>query len=1281
MNKNLRLLLLLAQYPLLLSTSSLSYALPEYNSTAGGSVTLDNSISGTLAIHQQTSNAIVNWDQFNIGSGETVNVYQPSSSSILLNRVLDQNPTQILGNLNANGHVWIMNGGGVLFGENAQVNVGGLIATTADIDNDDFMNGNYRFNQAGLPGSSIINNGQINANNGFVGLFASKISNSGTITANMGKIVLGATETYTVDFYGDGLINVALDDLEAETAQTDSYKVTNEGDIISHAGQIEMTVAQGNATVERLIENKWTAKIEANSVGYNKEGQIVLGGGTNGRHNNTTVLVAGSVSAKGNDVGEKGGIIKILGDQVAVLNDAYIDASGAAGGGKIYIGGEYLGQGDTKTARATVIQNAYIKANGGSGEVIVWSDEFTNFMGTIEANDGGGFVETSSKDILLATGRVYAEGGSWLLDPGDITVRDDAGGGPDDSTISGPVFDSAGVASIVTTEAIEAALAGADVTIQTSGIGGGFGHITIADAIEYTGAFERTLTFKADGIIEADMFSIDSTSTGALNVVLWADAAGGAIDGAVDLSNGTINTNGGDFIIGGGANPYTDSLIGLDFMHGVWIRDVVINVDNPLSSTDDGIISLRAESASTNHSFKAGIRLSNVDLQADVGNIYIEGINNYTGTDNVGLWIESSSTIQTVSGNIDLIGLNNTPSANNRGVHITVGSQILQSGVGSSGYVNIEGTAALSNLEGVRISDQSAISIADADLSITSHMGDLYITGQILKSTGGDKSIELRSDDDIYMEYQWPGTDFISTSGKMDISLVADADNDGSGDLETHDSNFDTNGGNFLASGQNVILATTNITSNFGGTGNISLTADTLAMTGTTLDAAENVTIKTKSNSTNMNIGGGAGGLDLSTLELAMISTGNSLILGDSGTGLGNVLVDNVNVVGGGYNLEVYGGEITVENGLTGAGSILLSSRDGNNINVNSVITAGGAGNSLIVNATGDFINTYGLGALDPSAGRYIIYSANQNTINLGGLTGDVILNETIQTRAPASIAGTNNTIVYALSSAPSSGEEVDTPIINAELLVDPQLPQYSGPQGDYYVQTSNVAANVSDVIYNGFFADDVGLNYSGILEALLGNSAVLIESSGYQIINSNYIPKVGDFIKTGLKADFTFESDENSIIKMARSSTLRVKKVFYSPDGKEDTYFDVKNGTVGFFSDHQTHKGEIKTILPGIAIKVTGTCYIVDHNAESEMTNITLFGGGIELYILGQLVKLHDPIQMISFGKDGPSGGSGKVQPIPLTMNDVRQMFKEKPGVIPSRDELLKCGVPEASI
>ena len=70
---------------------------------------------------------------FGIGEGESVRFVQPSASSITLNRVTGGDRSGIFGNLNANGQVWLINPNGILFGQNARINVGGLLGTTRDI--------------------------------------------------------------------------------------------------------------------------------------------------------------------------------------------------------------------------------------------------------------------------------------------------------------------------------------------------------------------------------------------------------------------------------------------------------------------------------------------------------------------------------------------------------------------------------------------------------------------------------------------------------------------------------------------------------------------------------------------------------------------------------------------------------------------------------------------------------------------------------------------------------------------------------------------------------------------------------------------------------------------------------------------------------------------------------------------------------------------------------------------------------------------------------------------
>ena len=138
-----------------------------------------------MTVKQASQNFSVNWQSFGIASGETVRFVQPSVSAIALNRVLGNDASQIYGNLQANGQVFLINPNGVLFGRGAQVDVGGLVASTLNITDADFLAGNFRFQGTG---GNVTNQGSINAN--YVALLGNQVLNEGVITAQLGTVAL-----------------------------------------------------------------------------------------------------------------------------------------------------------------------------------------------------------------------------------------------------------------------------------------------------------------------------------------------------------------------------------------------------------------------------------------------------------------------------------------------------------------------------------------------------------------------------------------------------------------------------------------------------------------------------------------------------------------------------------------------------------------------------------------------------------------------------------------------------------------------------------------------------------------------------------------------------------------------------------------------------------------------------------------------------------------------------------------------------------------------------------
>lgn len=426
------------------------YANPQGGSVAAGSATISNSGNQTT-INQSTNKAIINWQGFSIGPQETTQFVQPSSSSISLNRVTgNNNPSQIEGALRANGQVWLINPSGIMFHKGSQVNVAGILATTANIKDADFMAGNYHFIQSPDHNVGIVNEGNITVQDrGLVALVAPAVSNSGTITAHMGKVTLASGTEFTVDLVGDQLIQFATGSKVTQTPTDPNGRpmrdsVANHGQIYADGGQVVLSAHAAEGVVDHSIN--MDGVIQARSISTHN-GQIVLAG------NDGITQVSGTMDVSGLRSGETGGTIHITGHKVGVLAGAHLNASGNAGGGTILIGGDYQGKGVIPKAdqaeltyidKAAVIEaDATDKGNG--GKVVAWSDvnnpnSSTRVYGTISAKGGpnggdGGLVETSGHYLDVAGASVstvapMGKTGMWLLDPGDVSITNTSPSSP-----------------------------------------------------------------------------------------------------------------------------------------------------------------------------------------------------------------------------------------------------------------------------------------------------------------------------------------------------------------------------------------------------------------------------------------------------------------------------------------------------------------------------------------------------------------------------------------------------------------------------------------------------------------------------------------------------------------------------------------------------------------------------------------------------------------------------------------------------------------------------------
>ena len=247
-----------------------SSGLSGFQVQAGGA-TLSTPSATKSVITQSTNKAIISWSAFGIPTGSTVQFIQPGSSSVALNRVTGGSVSQILGNLSANGQVWIVNPAGVFFGAGAQVDVAGLMATTSDIQNGNFLSGNYQFGIGSQnPNAGIVNQGTIRvASGGSAVLSGAQVTNQGLIEAQLGSVVLAGAKTFTVDFQGDKLLSFQVTgavDQRPTAADGAPAKalVTNAGTVSAAGGTVLLTARAAKNIIDNVINS--TGIVEATSA-------------------------------------------------------------------------------------------------------------------------------------------------------------------------------------------------------------------------------------------------------------------------------------------------------------------------------------------------------------------------------------------------------------------------------------------------------------------------------------------------------------------------------------------------------------------------------------------------------------------------------------------------------------------------------------------------------------------------------------------------------------------------------------------------------------------------------------------------------------------------------------------------------------------------------------------------------------------------------------------------------------------------------------------------------
>ncbi|SEM56900.1 filamentous hemagglutinin family N-terminal domain-containing protein, partial [Syntrophus gentianae] len=356
-----------------------AYALPKGEQLKAGNSTFSRPNATTLNITQTTKKSIINWQDYSIAAGESVRYTQPSSSAISLNRVTGSDPSKLYGSLSANGQVWVINPNGLLVGKNARITVGGFLASTLGLSDQDFLTGNYSFRGDASVGS-ILNSGEIQG--GYVALISPSISNEGMIQASRGTVALASGEQVTLNFTGNDLVGFVVD-----TGTASSAGISNSGTL---SGNSVLLTSKGASDVVRSVVNN-TGVIEARSI-EERNGEIVLAG--------DEVTNTGLVDASGT----QGGTIGIEGGFVSL--GGTISADGRTQGGDISVNSSGI------LSLADRIQARAMKGTGGqisyfsAGQTLESSTSVTDVSGKRD----GGSIKLEAQGGLLSSGAYLASG-------------------------------------------------------------------------------------------------------------------------------------------------------------------------------------------------------------------------------------------------------------------------------------------------------------------------------------------------------------------------------------------------------------------------------------------------------------------------------------------------------------------------------------------------------------------------------------------------------------------------------------------------------------------------------------------------------------------------------------------------------------------------------------------------------------------------------------------------------------------------------------------------------
>ncbi len=455
----------------LLAPAAWSQSLPDTGTVASGAATSNLDVGGimnpggagtAMTITQTSSSAIINWESFNVDTAATLTFVQPDAGSVLLNRVIGNisgiiTPSIINGTIASNGNIFLVNPMGILFGAGSSVNVGGLVASTLDITDADFLTGagmanpHYVFT-AGNPfvGYAIVNQGALSTvagSQGTIALLAARIENQagGTISAPGGSVVFGAASGANLDFFGDGLTTVTLtgNGLELDVYCNISPVPTSSclggiesiGNIAAVGGHVEMRTQTQDGNPQPIGTGLFTEPSNG--------GRIWIGGRIDARASATDVgsiiLDAGQgnvdiggvagqtawINVNSTAAGQNAGTIFVRGNQIFTYlcvgpggvcagNDSlgWLDATAYGAGAN---GGQITIDAGNLFYHTGVVQAAAASGAGGTIQINAGDAQIYNWITAEGLGGNGGTINLTAPNILLHRGQLLWLGGPGIL--------------------------------------------------------------------------------------------------------------------------------------------------------------------------------------------------------------------------------------------------------------------------------------------------------------------------------------------------------------------------------------------------------------------------------------------------------------------------------------------------------------------------------------------------------------------------------------------------------------------------------------------------------------------------------------------------------------------------------------------------------------------------------------------------------------------------------------------------------------------------------------------------